>query len=429
VNIVLLAGGAGIGLAVLAALYTAKSWKPTLWALGVMLSISPLSLYKLGGLANDTLFKGVMAALLLILWLRLGFRLRWPVGLMLGAMTFALVVSVTGLIPAISVSAGLAIKAYAGYVLPLAAATVRWRREQLPDVLQVLVALPVLSIGIGIVLQVGAGWTIIGDGRLGGALIGPTLALLSIATAFAAMAGVMVLGQRRWTVWLLIDLGIAFLTLTRGALLAAGILLLALGMWTFVARRTTESRTVNIARLVFVGAIGVALVALPEILARNQGNSYEGSFNTSGRDQAWPFYISLSEHSPLLGRGLGFGNIANALLHPVGVQEAFESPHNEYIHLWVDGGLLLAIPYFLGLISLILLAGRTTKRKWLALGILGATLVYCFVDNNFSTPQFSLTLGLLMAALITPPAARTDEEAPPPTAAARPTATRELERI
>ncbi|MGN6446087.1 O-antigen ligase family protein [Amnibacterium sp.] len=409
-NIVMYIGGGAIGLLLLAALWAAKSWKPTLWALAVLLSVSPLALAtKVPALGSDTLFKAAIMAMIVLLWMRLGMRVRWPVGLMLGALLFALIVSVTHVVPSISVSTGLAFKAFSGYFITIAALMVRWRREHLADVLQVLVALPLLSNIIGLVLQAAGMWQIRGDGRLGGALIGPTLALLSVSAAFAALAGIMVLGRRKWTVWLLVDCAFAFLTLTRGALLASGILVLAMGIWTFRARRTSSSKTVNAARLVFFGAVAVALIALPSILARDQGNSYEGSFNTSGRDQAWPFYISLSANSPLLGRGLGFANIANALLHPVGVQSAFESPHNEYIHLYVDGGFVLAVPFFFGLIALFALVGRITRRRMLALGILGATLLYCYVDNNFSTPQFDVVLGLLLAALMAP--APTSDEA------------------
>ena len=39
----------------------------------------------------------IVAALLVLLWLRLGVRLRWPGGLMLAALLVALAVSVTGL--------------------------------------------------------------------------------------------------------------------------------------------------------------------------------------------------------------------------------------------------------------------------------------------------------------------------------------------
>jgi hypothetical protein len=402
VNIVLIAGLGLVGLAVVVWLYAAKSYKPTLWALGALLSVSPLSVATIAPAAgNDTVFKAGILAMIVLLWLRFGIRLRWPVGLMLAAFLFALAVSMSGLVPSISVSPAFAAKAFSGYFLTMAAAMVRWRREHLPTVLQVLVAAPLISLVIGVGFQAsGRGWAIIGDGRLGGALIGPTLALLTTSAAFAAMTGIMVLGQRKWTVWLLIDCGLAFLTLTRGALISCGIVILALGIWTFRARRTTSSRTVNAARLVFFSSLAVAAAALPEILARNVGNAYEGSFNTSGRDQAWPFYLSLSEHSPVLGRGLGFANIANALLHPVGVQSAFESPHNEYIHFYVDGGLALAVPFFIGLISLVLLVGRVQRRPVLALGILGATLFYCYVDNNFSTPQFDVVFGLLMGALL-----------------------------
>ncbi len=403
-NVVMYVGGGAIALLLLVALWAARSWKPTLWALGVLLSVSPLALAtKVPALGSDTVFKAAMMAMVILLWMRLGVRVRWPVGLMLGALLFALVVSVTHVVPSISVTTGLAFKAFSGYFITIAALMVRWRREHLAGVLQVLVALPLLSNILGLVLQAAGMWTIRGTGRLGGALIAPSLALLCVASAFAALAGIMILGQRRWTVWLLVECAFAFLTLTRGALLTSGILVLALGIWTFRARRTTSSKTVNTARLVFFGAIAAALIALPSILARDQGNAYEGSFNTSGRDQAWPFYISLSANSPVFGRGLGFANIANALLHPVGVQSAFESPHNEYIHLYVDGGFALAVPFFFGLIALFALVGRVTRRRMLALGMLGATLLYCYVDNNFSTPQFDVVLGLLLAVLISPP--------------------------
>ena len=394
------AGAAAVALAVLAALVAAKSHRPTLWTLGVLLTISPLVLARVPALGDDTVFKAPMLVLLVLLWLRLGVRTRWPVALMLGALGLALAVSLAQVVPAISVDRTLAIKAFAGYFLLLAALMTRWRPEHLRDVLQVLVALPAVSIGLGVLLQVAGLWTLVSDGRLSGALIGPHLALLSAAAACAALTGLVVLGDRRWALWLLIDCGVAFLTLTRGALLASVVLLITLGAWTVAARSSAAASALRAGRLVLAVTAAAGLAALPLILARNQGNAYEGSFNTSGREQAWPFYLSLSSGSPLLGRGLGFASIANALLHPRGVQSQFQSPHNEYLHLWVDGGLLLAVPFFLGLIALGVVAGRRTGQRLLLAGVLGATLAYCFVDNNFSTPQYAVPFGLVLAALL-----------------------------
>lgn len=398
-NVVLLLGGAAAGLAALVALAAAKSWKPALWALGGLLAISPSALAAVPGLGDETVFKAGMLTLLGLLAARVGVRVRWPVGLLLVAFTVALAVSLSRIVPGIAVDPALALKAFAGYCLTLAALLIRWRREHLPALLQVLVALPLLSGVLGVLLQVAGQWQAVADGRLGGALIGPHLAMLSVAAASAALTGLVVLQQARWAAWLLLDSGLTFLTLTRGAMLASALLLLVLAVWTVTARHTAHRPALKAGRRVLLAAIVAAAAMLPLILARNEGNAYEGSFNTSGREQAWPFYLSLSEDSPLFGRGLGYASVANALLRPFGVQAEFQSPHNEYIHLWVDGGLLLAVPFFVGLVALAAAAGRACRQPLLLLGLLAATLLYSFVDNTFSTPQYAIPFGLLLAGL------------------------------
>jgi O-antigen ligase len=147
---------------------------------------------------------------------------------------------------------------------------------------------------------------------------------------------------------------------------------------------------------------GLAVVAVPIgliALRRNQGNQYEGAINTSGRVQAWEFYLSVADRHPFTGNGIGAAAVANARERPVGVQTNFEAPHNEYIHMYVDVGWLVGAVIVLAVAALLFSSWHSEGR------MTGAALVTAFgvlalVDNPLSTPVVPLGLALLLNAIL-----------------------------
>jgi O-antigen ligase len=140
----------------------------------------------------------------------------------------------------------------------------------------------------------------------------------------------------------------------------------------------------------------VGAIALVGSLQRNAGNDYEGGFNTSGRRQAWDFFLGVGDRHPWSGNGLGASAVATATEAPAGVQTAFVAPHNEYIHLYVDLGWLLGA-VVLGAVALLLgYVARRAAGALEALGLLAGTAVLALLDNPLSTASIPLLLALLV---------------------------------
>ncbi|WP_263995988.1 O-antigen ligase family protein [Mycobacterium yunnanensis] len=338
------------------------------------------------------------------------------------AVGLALVVSVLDVGGAIDVGTALAARAFVGYTLPWLFLFVDWRRIGVSRGLGFIAKLPLLSVIAGIPLQLAGVSTVFsieatGVPRLEGASIPAHLAFLALV---GLAAGLCLLGlpqvdrNSRTHLWVGLNLVILVGTATRGGI-GVGLALVAV----FIVHALMVSRTSS--RLARRGAwmataIGVVamVVAAPELIRRSMGNSYEGTFNLSGRDQAWDFFFGLATQSPATGKGLGFATIAVQLYAPPNVQKEFVAPHNEYIHLWLDGGLLFLVAMMATMLTLFFLAARAHRGtvRWViatfGLGFLG----YSFTDNTFSTPQFTVLVVMLLGILAANPASPRQVGAP-----------------
>ena len=268
-----------------------------------------------------------------------------------------------------------------------------------------IAGIPLQLAGVSTVFSVEA----TGVPRLEGASIPAHLAFLSLV---GLAAGLCLLGlpevdrNSRTHLWVGLNLLILVGTATRGGI-GVGLALVAV----FIVHALMVSRTSS--RLARRGAwmataIGIVAMAAaaPELIRRSMGNSYEGTFNLSGRDQAWDFFFGLATQSPTTGKGLGFATIAVQLYAPPNVQKEFVAPHNEYIHLLLDGGVLFLVAMMATMLTLFFLAARAHRGtvRWViatfALGFLG----YSFTDNTFSTPQFTVLVVMLLGILAANPA-------------------------
>ena len=372
-----------------------------------LLAVDPKVFQSGEGGSVDGLQKAAVLLVILVLALRQGVVLE-PLRLVLPA-----VLAVSAVLSLLPIHDGLlrsspdvAVRAFLGYVLPWTVLLVRWRRDQVRAMLRFAMVLPILTIPLGIVMHVAGIWNMLsyldGTPRLQGSSIPAHLAMLAVVGVLAAaVATVTDPASERMAAWTMrLNLLLCVATFTRVGILAAAIVLLGLIAWCL----SREGRLRPRARAATAWSVGFlvlgGLVALPALLARSSGNSYEGSFNTSGREQAWPFYLSLGDASPLIGRGLGFSSVAQETLKPIGVQ-TLEAPHNEYIHLYVDGGVVLLALFLLGLALVLARAAEVGHRAGLVVGAFGLALaVYAVTDNPFSTPQFSVPLAIVLAALL-----------------------------
>lgn len=367
-----------------------------------LLAVSP---FVFGGASSlDWVQKAAAAIVLALLLLRHG--VRWSPAVVIAAvvLTLALLFSFLPITPDGATPPLVAVRAYVGFLLPWLFLLVRWPSGSAMSLLRAVSVLPVLAVPIGLVLQAAGIWGFVdaqdGTARLEGSSIPAHLAMMTCVGVLAA-ALQLVLSDKpgEAAIWLLLNLAIAAATLTRGALLAESVVVLGLGAWSLTQHAAWRPRARNLARCFPVLMIGLVLVALPGLLSRSAGNAYEGAFNTSGREQAWPFYLGLVSDTPVLGRGLGFASIAQRLYAPLGVQN-LDAPHNEYLHFIVDGGALLLIGYVLVVLVALVTAAREIGpgARLVLIAFAPALALYATTDNPFSTPQFMIPFAVVLSA-------------------------------
>ncbi|MDT5079146.1 MAG: hypothetical protein QOJ80_3783 [Mycobacterium sp.] len=332
----------------------------------------------------------------------------------IAAIGLAFVVSILDIGGAIDVGAALASRAFIGYSLPWMFLFVDWRGVGVSRGLGFIVKLPLFSVIAGIPLQIVGVSTVFnveatGVPRLQGASIPAHLAFLALA---GLAAGLCLLGlprvdqNPRTYLWVGLNLVILTATATRGGIGVGVALVFVFIVHSLLVSRSVSSRARKGAWVVSGIGIIAMMVAAPELIRRSMGNSYEGTFNTSGRDQAWDFFYGLASQSPTTGKGLGFATIAVQMYAPPHVQKQFFAPHNEYIHLLLDGGIFLLVGLMAIMLVLFYLAARAHRGtvRWViatfAVGFMG----YSFTDNAFSTPQFTVLVVMILGILAANPA-------------------------
>ena len=345
--------------------------------------------------------------------------LRWSAigAAAVGAIGLAGVGSVLNIGGDIDVTDATAMRALVGYALPWLFLFVDWRRVGLSRALGFLGTLASWSIAAGLVLQIAGVTTVLRIDqdskvpRLQGASIPAHLAMLALV---GLAAGLLLLSMPRVDrnprtyLWVGLNLVIVIGTATRGPIVVATMLVLVFVIHALLVSRRVSRRARSAAWLISgVGIVGM-VVAAPELIRRSMGNSYEGSFNTSGRDQAWEFFYGLASQNPYTGKGLGFATVAVEMYVPPHVQKQFVAPHNEYIHLMLDGGVCFLIAMLAVMMALFFVAARAHRgtARWVIGTFAVAVLFYAAIDNVFSTPQFTVLVVVMLGLLAAHPAVR-----------------------
>jgi O-antigen ligase len=167
---------------------------------------------------------------------------------------------------------------------------------------------------------------------------------------------------------------------------------------------------------VFGIGVGVATVVVLKVaplrerfLGGDQAVRYDGvRFNTSGRTQLWSFtWDRAFDHRWL---GAGPGDAQNAITQAFG--ERIAHPHNDYLRLFNDLGLLGVVLFLLGLVMLlrrIWVRGRVTGRPIHVAAFLAlfGTAACAVTDNvlvySFVMVPLGVLVGLSLAEPIRPP--------------------------
>lgn len=196
---------------------------------------------------------------------------------------------------------------------------------------------------------------------------------------------------------ILINIAILLATATRGAILAAVIGVIPFGF--HLLYQTFQRRAVLQLAIVFATIFTVSAVTIPNLLERNQGVYTKDAIDSSGRLDAWDYFIRVGMVNPWFGRGLGAGTIAN----DSDFYRTLKVPHNEYIRIFVDNGF---VGLGLVLTSMLIIFYRLSCQLQRSIQIyffalITALFVYSFFDNTFSTAQFSVPFFWFLALIRT----------------------------
>jgi O-antigen ligase len=197
--------------------------------------------------------------------------------------------------------------------------------------------------------------------------------------AFLAFAGVAIASheavqRRQRGMAVLAAANLALVVLTGGRMGMAACLVFAL---TYLAgARAAALRAGQLAAIALVVLTGgLALLALGMTLAEGEGLDALGHvFRLTGRDTIWLHYLELVRARPLLGHGLGAGLLGRSY---------YDLPHNEYLRLLVEGGLIGLLLYG----GAVVLWGRQVmaqvdaRERAFVRALFAALAVYALTDN------------------------------------------------
>lgn len=151
-------------------------------------------------------------------------------------------------------------------------------------------------------------------------------------------------------------------------------------------------------------------------------------FNTSGRSALWEGVIADAAQNPWFGRGAGTSvELVTARFAPI------TQPHNEYLRLYHDFGVVGLVLFALGVLSLIVTLSRRAAKSdnpvhWAALIALLGVLAAAATDNVFVYPFVMLPLAVLIGLALSSGAPQSRTSADDPSRRARHHLSEELRR-
>jgi O-antigen ligase len=278
-----------------------------------------------------------------------------------------------------------------------------WRRDR--RLLEVLIWVPTLSVLAGLVLQQMGILLLLGHSsphRLEGATIAPWLAAFSLYSVIACL----VLYRRekwRWARWLgCVNVLILGTTLTRGAVLALGIVAIP-PLIRFYRHQLSVKNIAGIAKLgtaAIVAIIGSAILVsgLQErtenarVLVNGQGVHEIAS----GRFRAWAFAYEQAEVNLAFGRGVGAGPVVGK---SPGSPAGFSAQHNEYLRMLLEvgivGGIILLMTIITTMVSLIRRAPLPIRADLAAAGV--AFAIYSITENTLTATPLAVAFLLVFS--------------------------------
>lgn len=279
-----------------------------------------------------------------------------------------------------------ALKSSMSFILGLNLISINFKEDLKTRIEKCLMYLPIISLLIGVV----SGCFIIAKGRIGGASGATNLAFLTVNSIIAATGLYMKSKDNKYIFYCFTSFAICFLTLTRGGILASGIVIMSI--LPFFFRKMTPKK---VGLVIVTICIGVAALfySWDKLVSRMYS---DGELNTSGRSVAWEYIISLNDN-PL--RGQGYGKLTTMEFTGAYIDH-FSAAHNEFVRSYFETGIIgmgLLIIIFLIIFRNIYKNRIINKAQFWCI-VLAFTL-YSFTDNTISNYifwiPFMLNLNML----------------------------------
>jgi teichuronic acid biosynthesis protein TuaE len=178
------------------------------------------------------------------------------------------------------------------------------------------------------------------------------------------------------------------MSITRGAYLFTLLFLLIYWLpcinWSFASMQ---------ARFVFLLIVSLSAVA-PFIHLIYRRTVIRGELDSSGRIEAWGYYLDRICESPIWGHGMGGAEYFYDY-----TVVFFRAPHNEYVRFAYDYGILGGVLIFLCLLWVCLGGIKRSQEKIALFALTLCFLVGCFHANMFSAMQMTTAFVLLLSAV------------------------------
>lgn len=305
-----------------------------------------------------------------------------------------------------------AVAMFAIYMGPWVLASITLDQRRAKMLLRAFSLMPVAFLGLAILAQITGFAPLLqvdgasGSLRLGGIMIPAAWATLGLVGALAAMVRALLGGGSAWPL-LATSLSLIAMAQGRGAGLAV-----AIGM--IPVARLAMHRHVNwragryVLRMLALVAVGatVAMAAVNVINDRQTvlpvpiylSHVVEESDPSSGRGEAWGFFLDRWQEQPLLGHGASSVYLFSQSTDNDLVRNHFKAAHNEYVQVLVEFGIVGLLLIGGAIVAETSVARRVTRPelKSAPLAIVGAFAMFAFTDNATS-PIFAVAVAMLLS--------------------------------
>jgi teichuronic acid biosynthesis protein TuaE len=296
------------------------------------------------------------------------------------------------------------IKNFIGLAAPFVFLLIRWKSSVAQNHIRIICFMPLISIAFGALFHMARIYPLFvtefnGALRIQGANIPAHLAFLAFIAFLVSLIEIRRNPEKMTFYYIMTGLNFLILLLTgsRGPLVSA--VLIVMVFFFDLISQFLGGRVNRIIPLFFIVVVLIASVfwQMDNFKKRSFERSSDEVIDTSGRAEAWAFFLKGVKDSPWFGRGLGSVLVAN----DGSIYEGFVVPHNEYIRFYYDGGRVGAGLLFLSLLYVfrdVFIRLKSDLKPYFVAFIMGV-LIYSITDNTLSTVQFTVPFCIYLCAL------------------------------